>query len=79
MDKNIVIYSTPACHFCQELKSFLKEKDIAYTDYNVAEDEEKRAEMVEKSGQMGVPVMFIGEEMMIGFNKEKVSKLLGLE
>lgn len=79
MDKNVVIYSTPACHFCQELKAFLAEKNIEYTDYNVAEDEEKRAEMVEKSGQMGVPVVFIGEEMTIGFDKDKVSELLGIE
>lgn len=79
MDKNIVIYSTPSCHFCQELKAFLGGKGIEYTDYNVAEDEAKRAEMVEKSGQMGVPVVFIGDEMMIGFDKDKVSELLGIE
>lgn len=79
MNKTVIIYSTPACHFCQELKTFLGEKGIEYTDYNVAEDEARRTEMVEKSGQMGVPVVFIGEEMLIGFDKEKVSELLGIE
>ena len=64
-------------------KEFLKEKGIEYTDYNVAEDADKRAEMIEKSGQMGVPVILVsgGEgdpEMMIGFDKEKLSATLGL-
>ncbi len=76
--KDVVIYSTPTCHFCQMTKEFLKENSIEYTDYNVAEDAEKRKEMVEKSGQMGVPVIFIGEEMMVGFDKEKLSSLLGI-
>lgn len=76
--KDVVIYSTPSCHFCQMTKEFLKENKIEYTDYNVAEDSDKRQEMIEKSGQMGVPVVFVGEEMMIGFDKEKLSDLLGI-
>jgi glutaredoxin len=59
-------------------KEFLKEKGIEYTDYNVAEDAEKRQEMIEKSGQMGVPVIFIGEDMMVGFDQGKLTELLGL-
>lgn len=78
MDKQIVIYSTPTCHFCQLTKEFFKENDLEYTEYNVAEDAEKRQEMVEKSGQMGVPVIFIGEEMFTGFDKDKLSAALGL-
>lgn len=78
MDKRIVIYSTPACHFCQEAKAFLKENNVEYTDYNVAEDMEKRQEMIEKSGQMGVPVIYIGEEMFVGFDKDKLSTAIGL-
>jgi glutaredoxin-like YruB-family protein len=76
--KEVVIYSTPTCHFCQITKEFLKENDVAFTDYNVAEDQEKRAEMVEKSGQMGVPVIFIGEEMIIGYDEAKIKQELGL-
>ena len=76
--KQITIYSTPTCHFCHMTKEFLKEKNIPFTDYNVATDLEKRKEMVEKSGQMGVPVIFIGDEMMIGFNKDRLCKLLGI-
>jgi len=78
MDKKIEIYSTPACHYCQMTKEFLKEKGIEYTDYNVAEDADKRAEMIEKSGQMGVPVIYVGEEMMIGFDQAKLTEMLGL-
>jgi glutaredoxin-like YruB-family protein len=78
MDKAITIYSTPTCHFCQLTKEFLKSHDIPFTDYDVASDLEKRQEMIEKSGQMGVPVIFIDDEMMIGFDRERLSKLLGV-
>jgi glutaredoxin 3 len=76
--KNVTIYSTPTCHFCQMAKVFFKEKNVAYTEHDVASDTEKRKEMVERSGQMGVPVIFIGEEMIVGFDKPKVAELLGL-
>ena len=78
MDKTVTIYSTPTCHFCQMTKDFLKEKGIGYTDYNVASDLEKRQEMIQKSGQMGVPVIFVGSEMIIGFDKERLVSTLGL-
>jgi glutaredoxin-like YruB-family protein len=76
--KPVVIYSTPTCHFCHMVKDYLSEKNIPFTDYNVATDLEKRQEMVQKSGQMGVPVIFIGDEMVIGFNQEKIDSLLGI-
>ena len=83
MDKTIEIYSTPTCHYCQMTKEFLKEQGIEYTDYNVAEDADKRTEMIEKSGQMGVPVIVVsggeGEpEMMVGFDQAKLSAALGI-
>ena len=76
--KNVTIYSTPSCHFCHLAKEFFKEKNITYAEYDVAGDVEKRKEMIEKSGQMGVPVIFIGEEMIIGYDKPKIVQLLGL-
>ncbi len=79
MDKQITIYSTPTCHFCHMAKDFLTEKNIPFTDYNVATDLEKRQEMMQKSGQMGVPVIYIGDEMIIGFDKSKISQLLGIQ
>jgi len=76
--KKVVIYSTPTCHFCHMAKDYFGEKGVAFEDYNVAEDLEKRQEMMDKSGQMGVPVIFIGEEMIIGFDQAKIDSLLGL-
>lgn len=74
----VTIYSTPSCHFCHMAKEFFKEKNVAYTEFDVAGDVEKRKEMVEKSGQMGVPVIIIGNDLIVGFNKPKISELLGL-
>lgn len=76
--QTVTIYSTPSCHFCHMAKDFFKEKNIAFTDYDVATDMEKRKEMVEISGQMGVPVITIGDKLIIGFNKPKVAELLGV-
>lgn len=76
--KPVKIYSTPSCIYCNIAKNFFKEHNIAYEDYNVAADMEKRKEMVAKSGQMGVPVIVIGEDIVVGFNKPQVSQLLGL-
>jgi glutaredoxin len=59
-------------------KDYFKENNVAYTEYNVASDLEKRKEMMEKSGQMGVPVIIIGSELTVGFDKPKIAKLLGL-
>jgi len=76
--KNVTIYSTPTCHFCHAAKEFFKEHNIAFTDYNVSEDATKRDEMVQKSGQMGVPVIFIDNDMVIGFDESRVKKLLNI-
>jgi len=76
--QNVTIYSTPSCHFCHLAKDYFNENKIAYTEYNVASDLDKRKEMIEKSGQMGVPVIIIGEELTVGFDKPKIAKMLGL-
>ncbi|MEK7069268.1 MAG: glutaredoxin domain-containing protein [Patescibacteria group bacterium] len=76
--KKVTIYSTPSCHFCHMAKDFFKEKNVTYTEYNVASDMAKRQEMLEKSGQMGVPVIIIENDLIVGFNKPKISELLGL-
>ncbi len=75
---NVMIYSTPSCHFCHMAKEFFKEKNIAYTEHDVAGDAERRKEMIEKSGQMGVPVIVIDNDLVVGFNKPIISKLLGI-
>jgi glutaredoxin-like YruB-family protein len=76
--QKVTIYSTPSCHFCHLAKDFFTANSIIYTEYNVASDLEKRKEMMEKSGQMGVPVIVIGDELIVGFDKPKIAKLLGL-
>lgn len=78
MDKSVTIYSTPTCHFCQAAKTFFGENNVEYTDLNVAEDQEKRAEMIEMTGQMGVPVIKIGDDVIVGFDEGKVKELLGM-
>jgi len=74
----VTIYSTPSCVYCRMAKAFLDEQKVPYTNYDVAEDAEKRNEMIQRSGQMGVPVIDVGGELMVGFDKEKLMKLLGL-
>ena len=76
--KKVEIYSTPSCHFCHMAKDYFKENNVAYTEYDVASNLEKRREMVDKSGQMGVPVIIIGGQLTVGFNKSKLAELLGL-
>ena len=78
MDKTVTIYSTPTCHFCQIAKDFLKEKGITYTEFDVAHDLERRQEMIQRSGQMGVPVIFVGDTMIVGFDREKLASALGI-
>ncbi len=76
--KPVVIYSTPTCHFCEAAKNFFNQNNIVYVDYNVQEDQDKAREMVERSGQMGVPVIFIGDDMVIGFDEPRIRELLGI-
>ena len=74
--KEVKMYSTPTCHFCHMAEDYFKANNIAYTKFDVSTDESKRAEMMERTGQMGVPVIMIGEEIIIGFNQEKIEELL---
>ena len=78
MEHRIKIYSTPSCPYCHMLKEYLGGKGFAYEDINVAEDLQARQEMVEKSGQMGVPVSDIDGNIVVGFDKERVNELLNI-
>lgn len=77
--KKIRIYSTPTCVYCKMAKDFFKKNNITYEDFNVAEDEKAREEMVEKSHQLGVPVIDIDGEIYVGFNRAELEKALGLK
>ena len=76
---NIKVYSTPTCPWCQRLKAYLKEKNIEYEDKNVAEDHKVREEMIEKSGQMGVPVIDVDGKIIIGYNVTALKEVLKLK
>jgi glutaredoxin-like YruB-family protein len=74
--KDVTIYSTSVCHYCQLAKQFFKDNNISYTEYNVGTDAEKRKEMVELSGQLGVPVIHIGDTVLVGFQEKMLRDLL---
>lgn len=78
MAKNVTVYSTPTCPFCVRAKQFLKDNKIEFTNYDVGADQVKADEMIKKSGQMGVPVLDIEGEIIVGFDKEKIKEALGL-
>lgn len=77
-NKKIEIYSTQTCHFCNLAKEWFKEKGLEYINYDVGVDLDKRKEMVEMTGQLGVPVIKVEENVIIGFNPNKISEVLEL-
>ncbi len=75
---DIKIYTTPACVYCSMAKKFFQENKIKYAEIDVASDASSREEMIKKTGQMGVPVIEIDNETIIGFDKRRISQILGL-
>ena len=76
---NVIIYSTPTCIYCKMTKEFLTEHKIPFVDYDLSQDIEKRDEVVKKTGQMAVPVIDVDGEIVVGFDRAKLSALLGLK
>lgn len=76
--KPVSIYTTQTCGYCKMAKEFFQKNNVAFQEFDVGVDLEKRKEMVEKSGQMGVPVIMVGDEMIVGFNKPKLEGLLNI-
>ena len=72
----VTIYTTPTCGYCNMAKDYFKNNNVQYTEFNVAQDRAKAEEMVRKSGQMGVPVIDINNEIIVGFNKPAVERAL---
>lgn len=75
----VTVYSTPTCPYCHMAKDFLKEKGIKFEDRNVADDQKAMHEMMEKSGQMGVPVIDVNGTIMVGFDREAMKKALKIK
>ena len=78
MDKKVKIYSTPTCPWCIRTKQFLKDNNITFKDIDVSANQTAGEEMVQKSGQMGVPVLDIDGEVIVGFDKERIKQALGI-
>ncbi len=83
-NKKVSIYTTPSCTYCRQAKEFFKEKAVNYEEYDVFTDVARRQEMVDKSGQLGVPVITVSaadganEEVVIGYNRARLAALLGV-
>ena len=75
----IIVYSTPTCPYCHAAKEFLKENKIEFKDIDVSKDQSAAQEMIEKSGQMGVPVLDINGTIIVGYDKEAIKKALKLK
>ena len=72
----VTVYSTPTCPYCKQVKDFLNENNIEFEDINVAENNDAAKEMVEKSGQMGVPVIDVHGRIIVGFNQPEIDRAL---
>lgn len=73
----IKIYSTPSCAYCKMAKEYFKSKGLEYEEFDVMSDIVKRQEMIDKTGQMGVPVIDIDNKLIIGFDRSKIDEMLG--
>lgn len=75
----VTIYTTPTCVYCRAAKEFFKEHNVAYEEKDVAKDEQARNDMVKKSGMMAVPVIDVEGKIVVGFDRAKLSQLLGIK
>jgi glutaredoxin 3 len=78
MDKTVIVYSTPTCPYCVRAKQFLKDNSVIFKDIDVSTDQTAAEAMISKSGQMGVPVLEIDSQIIVGFDKDKIKQALGL-
>jgi glutaredoxin-like YruB-family protein len=78
MEREVIVYTTPSCPWCQAVKRYLEERGIPYAEVDVSSDYQAAMEMVQKSGQMGVPVVEIDGEIVVGFDRERIDALVGL-
>lgn len=75
----VVVYSTPTCPYCTLAKEYFKDHNVEFSEVDVAADQNAAEKMIKKSGQMGVPQIEIGEEIIVGFDKEKIDELLSIK
>lgn len=75
----VKIYTTPTCIYCKMAKEFFKKNNVRYEEYDVAEDPKAREEMMNKSRQLGVPVIDVNGEIVVGFDRDRLANLLGIQ
>jgi glutaredoxin-like YruB-family protein len=75
----VIVYSTPACPFCVLVKNFLKKNNVKFEEIDVSKDEEKKQEMIEKSGQMSVPVTEIDGRIIVGYKLDEIKEALKIK
>ncbi len=78
MSHEVIIYTTPTCSWCQAAKDYLRAREIEFEEVDVSADPDRAREMVERSGQYGVPVLEIDGEMIVGFDRARIDELLRL-
>ena len=76
---NVVIYTTPTCVYCKAAEEVFQEHNVQYEEKDVVQDEQAREDMIQKSGQLGVPVIDVNGEIVVGFNKQRLAELLGIK
>lgn len=76
---SVIVYSTSSCPYCTMVKDYLKQHSIEFEDVNVGENQEKAQEMIQKSGQTGVPVLDINGKIIVGFNREAIKETLNIK
>ncbi len=76
--KEVTIYTTNTCHYCNMAKEFFKTNNVSYKEYNVGTDMARRQEMIDMTHQLGVPVIVVGDTAMVGFQEDRVAELLGI-
>ncbi len=79
MNKNVVVFSTPTCSWCRKLKTYLIQNRIRFKDIDVSRDMKAAGDMVRKTGQQGVPQMWINNYPVVGFDKTKIDRLLNIK
>ncbi len=75
----VIIFTTPTCSFCNMAKQYFRQRNIKFTEVDVSRDAAAARDMMRRSGQMGVPVIDIGGKIVVGFDRPKIDRLLGLK
>jgi glutaredoxin-like YruB-family protein len=76
--RKVIVFSTPTCPYCHQIKVYLREKQVAFDEVDVSKDQQKATQMVERSGQTGVPQLWIDDQVVVGFNRPQINMMLGI-